>query len=400
MLDAGGARSAYQVGALEVLLPALAERGHAAPSADRHQRRVHCSRPRSARRPTWSRRSRSRGSRSMLGKTTKPNVMRPLWRQVPEVLARYTSETFGLSGFRLRGLFGSQPLAKPSRSPSSGTPCTATSRRVSSSPRAVVAASVRTGRVIVFTESGSPVPRSTPEFHGRFVATRLDVAHLMASAAIPVLFPSVHVDEPAEAAGWYVDGATRRRIAARSGSRARCRSRGRGRHWRTAPARRGLRPGPGPRRPGGRRRHLARCGHGRPAATRPAAARGAQRETERPRARPGSQAPPRGARPGGVPHDPLRRRRARGRRRSLRALRWRSSAPTTARYWAPSAIPTCRSCTGCSAATARCRASFSPTSCSTPTSSLPLPSSAAATPSVGSSRHPDLWRTGDPGAGN
>jgi NTE family protein len=33
----------------------------------------------------------------------------------------------------------------------------------------------------------------------------------MASAAIPVLFPSVHVDEPAEAAGWYVDGATRRR---------------------------------------------------------------------------------------------------------------------------------------------------------------------------------------------
>jgi hypothetical protein len=37
--------------------------------------------------------------------------MRPLWKQVPEVLARYTSETLGLSGFRLRGLFGSQPLA-------------------------------------------------------------------------------------------------------------------------------------------------------------------------------------------------------------------------------------------------------------------------------------------------
>ena len=38
--------------------------------------------------------------------------MRPLWRQVPEVLVRYTSETLGLPYFRLRGLFGSQPLAQ------------------------------------------------------------------------------------------------------------------------------------------------------------------------------------------------------------------------------------------------------------------------------------------------
>ncbi len=149
--------------------------------------------------------------RSMLGQTTKPNVMRPLWRQVPEVLARYTSETFGLSGFRLRGLFGSQPLAKTL---SQSIDWETLHRNVEDGvieSASVVAASVRTGRVIVFTESASPVPRSTPEPHGRFVATRLDVDHLMASAAIPVLFPSVHVDEPAEAAGWYVDGATRRR---------------------------------------------------------------------------------------------------------------------------------------------------------------------------------------------
>ena len=55
------------------------------------------------------------------------------------------------------------------------------------------------------------MPASAPEYHGHFVATRLDVPHLMASAAIPVLFPAVHVDDPGEAAGWYVDGATRRR---------------------------------------------------------------------------------------------------------------------------------------------------------------------------------------------
>ena len=147
----------------------------------------------------------------MVGQTTKQNVMRPLWRQVPEVLVRYTSETFGLSRFRLRGLFGSQPLA---HTLSKFIDWDALHRNIEDGlieSAAVTATSVRTGRVILFTESGSPVPRAAPEYHGRFVATRLDVPHLMASAAIPVLFPSVHVDEPAEAAGWYVDGATRRR---------------------------------------------------------------------------------------------------------------------------------------------------------------------------------------------
>jgi NTE family protein len=210
VLDAGGARSAYQVGALEVLLPALAERGvrprlllgtsagalltgalgaqaHLEP--DEQVARLN----------------------SLLGQTTKQNVMRPLWRQVPEVVVRYASETLGLSYFRLRGLFGSEPLT---RTLSRLIDWDGLHRNVAEGvigSVAVTATSVRTGRVTVFTESGSPVPRSAPEFHGHFVATRLDVPHLMASAAIPVLFPSVHVDEPAEAAGWYVDGATRRR---------------------------------------------------------------------------------------------------------------------------------------------------------------------------------------------
>jgi NTE family protein len=82
VLDAGGARSAYQVGALEILLPALAERGHrprvlvgtsagalitAALAATAHlepdDQIAHL--------------------KTMLSQTTKPNVMRPLWRPVP-----------------------------------------------------------------------------------------------------------------------------------------------------------------------------------------------------------------------------------------------------------------------------------------------------------------------------
>ncbi len=211
MLDAGGARSAYQVGALEVLLPALAARG---------------TRPRvligtsggalltGALAATAHLEAEEQGARlaDLLGRTTKPHVLRPLWRQVPEVLARYTSETLGLSGFRLRGFFGTQPLArtlgqsidweKLHDNVGSGVVETA----------AITTTSVRTGNVVMFTESTLPMPRPAPDHHRRFVATRLDVSHLMASAAIPALFPSVHVGEPGDAAGWYVDGATRRRV--------------------------------------------------------------------------------------------------------------------------------------------------------------------------------------------
>src|SRR5690349_25148830 len=85
VLDAGGARSAYQVGALEVLLPALAERGTrpgtllgtsaGALLAGGLGATAHLDVHEQVERLT-----------GMLGRTTKPDVMRPLWRQVPEVL--------------------------------------------------------------------------------------------------------------------------------------------------------------------------------------------------------------------------------------------------------------------------------------------------------------------------
>ena len=211
VLEAGGARSAYQVGALEVLLPALAERGgrprvligtsagallSGVLAATAHLEAV----------------DQVARLKDVLGQTTKRHVMRPLWRQVPEVLARYTSETLGLSAFRLRGLFGTQPLARTLQRSIDWERLHRNVEVGFVETAAVTATSVRTGRVVMFTESTSPVPSSAPEHHRRFVATRLNASHLMASAAIPTLFPSVRVDEPAEAAGWYVDGATRRRV--------------------------------------------------------------------------------------------------------------------------------------------------------------------------------------------
>lgn len=211
VLDAGGARSAYQVGALEVLLPLLQEQG---------------ARPRlligtsagallsGALTSTAHLEADEQIARleDVLGQATKHHVIRPLWRQVPEVLARYASETLGLSRFRLRGLFGTEPLA---RTLGRAIDWGALHRNIDDGlldATAVTTTSVRTGQVVMFTESAGEIPRSARRAHRRFVATRLEVSHLMASAAIPTLFPSVRVDEPADAAGWYADGATRRRV--------------------------------------------------------------------------------------------------------------------------------------------------------------------------------------------
>jgi NTE family protein len=51
-----------------------------------------------------------------------------------------------------------------------------------------------------------PVEESRPI---DYVRTAISTRHVLASAAIPVAFPPVRVDEPADAAGWYLDGGVR-----------------------------------------------------------------------------------------------------------------------------------------------------------------------------------------------
>ncbi|MFC6285473.1 patatin-like phospholipase family protein [Nocardioides sp. GCM10027113] len=214
VLDAGGARSAYQVGALEALLPALAADGRrptvlvgtsagalltAALAATAH----------------LDAEEQATRLRDVLTGATKKHVMQPLWRQAPVVLARYATETLGVSSFRLRGFVGTGPLARTLARSISWDELHRNVDAGRVDVAAVTATSVRTGRSVLFTETArAPDGLPTPprEHHRGFVPTRLAVEHLMASAAIPALFPSVQVTEPEEAAGWYVDGATRRRV--------------------------------------------------------------------------------------------------------------------------------------------------------------------------------------------
>jgi NTE family protein len=73
---------------------------------------------------------------------------------------------------------------------------------------AVVATSSSTSRSVVFHTGGKPVAQRDDRRGIDYVAADLNAQHVRASAAIPALFPAVHIDaDPGR--GWYVDGGTR-----------------------------------------------------------------------------------------------------------------------------------------------------------------------------------------------
>jgi NTE family protein len=72
---------------------------------------------------------------------------------------------------------------------------------------AVAATSYETGRSVVFYDSSVAPPRDDKRAID-YAPTSLAAAHVRASAAIEALFPAVEVMEPAEMGGWYGDGGT------------------------------------------------------------------------------------------------------------------------------------------------------------------------------------------------
>ena len=207
IMTAGGARGAYQAGALAELLPILTLQG-AAPTvvvgesvgalnavvlaAHAHrtpQRRAE------ALLEHWAAASRSR-------------VLRPLWQQMPRVALNYVGETFGVPGLALRGLLSVAPLRRMLEREIQWDRIHANLAGGVVETVAVTATAVTTGRSVTFVDRrparGIPVSRDLD-----YERARLGVDHVMASAAIPALFPPVWVAEPAHASAWYVDGSTR-----------------------------------------------------------------------------------------------------------------------------------------------------------------------------------------------
>jgi NTE family protein len=206
VLAGGGARGAYEAGALSVLLPELEARG------ERPQLLVGTSvgainaafAGASAHLPAeqavaiglerWRAVRQREVVRSILG-----------W-QAPITALRYAAQVAGVPGIRLPSLLDPAPLVRNLRS---WIDWQALHANVEADRAAVVvvATAIATGRSVAFAETHElKTPRSRRVM---YVNCRIELEHVRASAAIPILFPPVHVESPRSAAGWYVDGGTR-----------------------------------------------------------------------------------------------------------------------------------------------------------------------------------------------
>lgn len=208
VLAGGGARGAYELGALSALLPVLEARGE---------------RPRvvvgtsvgalnatflaaTAERPVaevverglaiWERIR----FEQVLEHLGSPGALRRLMR--------YVGQFLGVRGARLDALLDPAPLRATL---AEVVPFAAIERNVATGvlhAAAVATTSALTSRTVVFHHGGG-TPARDDKRGIDYVGTRLTDEHVRASAAIPGAFPAVHVSEPERARGWYVDGGTR-----------------------------------------------------------------------------------------------------------------------------------------------------------------------------------------------
>lgn len=208
VLTGGGARGAYEAGALSVLLPELERRGerpsvlvgtsvgainvsylaavHHLPAAEATTGLV------------------ERWREVTLGSVVRPIVS----EQLPLVALRYLRDVLSLPGVRLQSLLDATPLAANLERWNDWGALRRNVDDGSVEAVAVVATAMRTGRAVVFCDAR----RGLPEHRSHvldYVRTELAVEHVAASAAIPILFAPVRVERPELARGWYSDGGTR-----------------------------------------------------------------------------------------------------------------------------------------------------------------------------------------------
>jgi NTE family protein len=123
-------------------------------------------------------------------------------------LGEYAGGVLGVPGLRLDSLLDPEPLRATLRERVDFNQIHRSVDAGELDAAAVVATSALTNRSVVFHDGlGSPPPDQRRGID--YVATPLQERHVLASAAIPAVFPAVHVQQPPAARGWYFDGGTR-----------------------------------------------------------------------------------------------------------------------------------------------------------------------------------------------
>ncbi len=208
VLSSGGARGAYEAGVLSVLLPELERRGerprvlvgtsagalNAASLAADADQDADVAAARLLER--W---------RGLRHTDVFHSISR---RQAPLTALGYVGEVLGLPGLRLPGLLDPAPLRGALDRMLDWSAVHRNVRDGVLDCIAVVASRAANPGSTVFVE-GHGDDRVPPGRTIEYVAATLSNDHLMASAAIPMLFPAVRVEHPAAAAGWYYDGSAR-----------------------------------------------------------------------------------------------------------------------------------------------------------------------------------------------
>jgi NTE family protein len=204
VLAGGGSRGAYEAGILAELLPWLEDRGErptvlVGTSVGGLGAAYLAS---VAHRPA---REAADGLVELWGRVTQDRVIRPiLAHQSPRTVLRYLADVAGVPGVRLESLLDATPLRRTVRDWLDWDPVHANVRDGRLDALAVVATSVRTERAAVFYEAGHAAEHPDATLVD-YVRTELDDEHVLASAAIPVVFRAV----PVRGQGWMFDGGTR-----------------------------------------------------------------------------------------------------------------------------------------------------------------------------------------------
>lgn len=206
----GGARGAYEAGALSVLVPELERRGERPsvfvgvsvgainaiglaggsdlPGGEVAARLVQ----------RWRTVTQERVFGSVL------------FRQIPVLALRYLATFAGLPGGRLPAVLDPRALEASLEDWIDWDQLHRSTESGAAHAAACVTTHVVSGRTVVFGEGAVPAG-VTEAGRLRYVRARLGIPHVRASSSIPVLFPPARIEEPREARGWYMDGSTRLR---------------------------------------------------------------------------------------------------------------------------------------------------------------------------------------------
>lgn len=210
VLAGGGARGAYEAGALSVLLPALEAQGQrptifvgtsaGAINAVLFAAYAHLPAAQAVQQVL-----------SLWRRVERAQVIRPILPSGLKASVRYLGQLAGLP-VRLTGVLDATPFLNTLNSLLDWQQLHDNAQRPEILKAvAVVATACATGRTTIFVEgeSAANLPPCDDTRAMDYVATSLAAPHVMASAAIPVLFSPALVETPTESKGWYLDGGVR-----------------------------------------------------------------------------------------------------------------------------------------------------------------------------------------------